>query len=89
MPLLSLKIKEFIKYYFLRIFQFGLDERNLDRELARLATRQTAEFILDNMLLATSLSGAENVLKFAMKHQKLDGLVCEFGVRSGRSVNFF
>jgi len=60
---------------------------NLEEAVYNLATRQSAEYVLANM---SSISGTADryfMLKYCVQRAMPDGLVLEFGVYNGDSVN--
>ena len=61
--------------------------KNLDFNLQKLASEQTAQFIEQNMLKCKSIYGRLALLTEAIKHIQFDGLVIETGVFQGKSIN--
>jgi Macrocin-O-methyltransferase (TylF) len=57
----------------------------LELELA--ARRSTAEYIMGRMRQAVLCSSRDEVLDLAVRHVAGDGLVCEFGVFEGQTIN--
>ena len=64
-----------------------IDSRNIERRRQRQALRETAEFVDQYMPLVQSLPDSAALLRFAVAQVEGEGLVCEFGVFSGRSIN--
>lgn len=52
-----------------------------------LATASSARFFAEHMRMARNLIHAETLLRYALKHCTLDGLVLEFGVFRGASLS--
>lgn len=66
-----------------------IDDQNLKHALQNLATRQTAEYIQSNMPEVQSVESREAVHDVAISKTFIeDGLVMEFGVFSGESINY-
>lgn len=64
------------------------NNKDLKRELARYATEKSAEYIREKMPGVQSVSSVFSVHDVAIKKAMIiDGLVLEFGVFSGRSIN--
>jgi len=51
------------------------------------AGTSSADFAIDNLAKATIVRGRDSLLLEALKHAKGDGLVCEFGVYKGHTLN--
>lgn len=60
---------------------------NIDAELARRAAAQTAEYVERHMAQAPSFAWRFDLLAHALERVR-DGLVLEFGVEDGESINF-
>lgn len=61
---------------------------NLRRKLQDAATASTAEYIRDKMSTIQSVNSLFKVHDVALAAVELDGLILEFGVHSGRTVNY-
>jgi hypothetical protein len=63
--------------------------QDLKRELQRMATQRTAEYIRMNMKRIQSVRDAHSVHDVSIARAKIErGLVLEFGVFSGNSINY-
>ena len=62
--------------------------RDIEAELQRQALHSTAEFVGRDMDAATAVDGHGEVLEYALKRMTLNGLICEFGVADGHTINF-
>jgi Macrocin-O-methyltransferase (TylF) len=62
---------------------------NLRHELNRIAVRETAQFVNQNLTQAMFFGDRGSVQEFALSNIELDGLNLEFGVYQGKSINFF
>ena len=62
--------------------------KDLSMETQKIATKTSALYIYKNMLMAKPLETDLEVLKYASSQASQNGLVLEFGVFSGRSINF-
>lgn len=62
--------------------------RNLRTELYHLARRQTAEYISQKMISTPAVDSDTKVHDIAINAASKDGLVLEFGVFSGRTINY-
>jgi len=51
------------------------------------AATSSADFAIRNLTKATAIRIREDLLREAMKHARHDGLVCEFGVYKGHTLN--
>ena len=60
-------IKKFIKYFIYRIFRIGLPEHHLELELKRLATSETAKYIIENMPTVTGVKDRLDVHRKSLK----------------------
>jgi len=56
-------------------------------EIMHMATRETAEFVLENLPDLEGLSDAFHVLDVAFENASVDGIFLEFGVYSGATIN--
>lgn len=64
------------------------DAHNIERELQRIARRETAEFVLKEDLLKTKVfSDKFELLSYAVSMIKVEGLILEFGVYEGETIN--
>lgn len=64
------------------------DLGNIKIELQRGATRTTAEFVAEQMARVQSVASWQAVHDLAASHALSDGLVLEFGVYSGKTINY-
>jgi hypothetical protein len=64
------------------------DARNIERQLQRRALNDTAEFVEKNMIKTKSYPDNLSLLGAAINLAKKDGLFIEFGVYSGKTINF-
>lgn len=62
--------------------------RNIQMKRQEIALQETAEFVNRNMYFVDSFPDDLSLLKHALSLAKLNGLFCEFGVYSGRTINF-
>jgi hypothetical protein len=71
-------------------FLHFLDGQNIERKLQDLALEDTARFVAERMSGVRSFPNDFEVLRHAWQHvdPKRDGLVCEFGVYRGTTINF-
>lgn len=67
-----------------------LEGRNITRARQRLALEQTVEFIEDNLPATISFDNRYSLLKHLVRFipSTENGLLCEFGVAGGKSINF-
>lgn len=64
------------------------DSRNIPRELKRRALQETCDFISENVTnVPFNHENQMEILKFAIKKAKIDGLWMEFGVYRGQTIN--
>lgn len=65
------------------------DSKNIERELQKIATKETAEFILGEELLKVNAYNTKfELLSYALSLIEIEGPICEFGVYMGRTINF-
>ncbi len=81
------------KYFLKRLKQFFQNTdfeavRDINVELQRMATAETARFVERNMAGVSSVKSWQEVHAAAANVARKGGLVLEFGVFSGRSINF-
>ena len=71
-------------------FLHFLDGQNIERKLQDLALEDTARFIQANLSNVPAFKNDFEVLKHALAQAKLDddGLICEFGVFRGTTINY-
>lgn len=62
--------------------------RNIEMKRQEIALQETAEFVNQQMPLVESFPDNFSLLKHALSLVQLNGLYCEFGVYSGRTINF-
>ena len=87
----KLIFKKLFKKIFTRIIRssvFKDYQLDLVNRIENISTQETAEYVLQKMEKVPWVETREDVHLFAMKHKKLEGLVCEFGVYKGDSINF-
>ncbi len=74
-----------------RILHF-LDGQNIERKLQDMALEETACFVKENMQGAKALRNDFELLRYAWEQlgpeQSSKGLICEFGVYRGTTINF-
>lgn len=61
--------------------------QNIKQRLQNIASMETAEFIIKNMNSVPALNVTLNILDLAFSKCTIEGLIIEFGVYSGRTVN--
>jgi len=64
------------------------DARDIKRALQRRALEETAEFVAENMEMVVPYAHRFALYEATLKRIAFDGLVCEFGVFQGESINF-
>lgn len=64
-----------------------LNNNSLNAELSRRTAAEAAEYIMKNMDLALSFDEPSKLMHFAMGKAERPGLVMEFGVYKGESIN--
>ncbi|SAK84314.1 Demethyldecarbamoylnovobiocin O-methyltransferase [Caballeronia calidae] len=64
-----------------------LRDQNIQAALQRRALEETIDYVERKMLGVDSVTSAHELLSKALSMVKGDGLVCEFGVFSGKSIN--
>ena len=70
-------------------FLHFFDGQNIERKLQDLALEETARFVMDNLAGAPAFKNDFALLKYAMGKANLaTGLLCEFGVFRGTTINF-
>lgn len=62
--------------------------QDIQSELYRQATEETAAYVKEHMLGATCFDSRFELLEAALQQAKVQGLYLEFGVFNGRSINF-
>ena len=65
-----------------------LSPNNINSAIRRMATNSSAEYAYNNMLNASVLGSSLDVHDFALKQKLPSGLALEFGVYSGKSINY-
>jgi len=68
-------------------FLHFLDGQNIERKLQDLALEDTARYIAANLPDKPAFKNDFALLQFALEKVKLDGLLCEFGVFQGTTIN--
>jgi hypothetical protein len=61
---------------------------NIATQLWKNATKETADYVEKNMLHAKSYANRSRLLEMALSKANVDGLYLEFGVQTGKSINF-
>lgn len=71
-------------------FLHFLDGQNIQRKLQDIALEESARFVMENMEGVPSFPNDFALLEHAWQHvdSDCDGLVCEFGVWRGTTINF-
>lgn len=64
------------------------DRKNLEYQMTRLSSMETARYIMKNMEKVKSFSCIEDLWTFAIEQVSIEGMYLEFGVYLGRSINF-
>ena len=64
------------------------DSKNIDRFRQRQALAESAAFVDEHMTSVRSFPDGFALMAHAMQAASVEGLVCEFGVASGRSINY-
>ncbi|HOP95650.1 MAG: TylF/MycF/NovP-related O-methyltransferase [Dictyoglomaceae bacterium] len=83
-------IKNYIKKKLYNFVTYILDDdaHNIDRELQRIAKRETAEFILkENLIKTKAFNDRLELLSYAVSTIEVEGLILEFGVYQGETIN--
>jgi Methyltransferase domain len=72
------------------LFLHHLDGQNIERKLQDLALEETARFVMAHFAGVPAFKNDFELLRHAFQFAKLDddGLVCEFGVYRGRTINY-
>jgi len=65
-----------------------LDDRNIKRRLQRNALAETAEYVEQNMIKTRSFDNKFNLIKYSLDLAENNGLIMEFGVWKGTTINF-
>jgi predicted O-methyltransferase YrrM len=85
-------IKKILKKKVYQIFNniLDLDAKNIDRALQRKALESTVNFILTEkrLLKSTTFANKLELLKHAINEITVDGLIMEFGVYKGETINY-
>src|SRR5581483_293456 len=71
-------------------FLHFLDGQNIERKLQDIALEESARFVMEHMSGVPALPNDFEVLRHAwqrVNHER-DGLICEFGVSRGTTINF-
>jgi hypothetical protein len=71
-------------------FLHFLDGQNIERKLQDIALEETARFVIEHMNGVPSFGSDFELLRHAWQYVNLeqDGLICEFGVWRGTTINF-
>ncbi len=87
-----INLKSLIKRKIVNLFNHILEEdaRNIDRALQKKALESTVNFILSEKRLLKSRVFANkfDLLKYAISQITIDGLILEFGVYKGQTINY-
>jgi hypothetical protein len=87
-----IKIKDYIKTKIENIFEYLMrkESQNIERELQRIALRETCLFILESGLIKSkAFKDRFELLKYSISQISIkDGLILEFGVYKGETINF-
>jgi Macrocin-O-methyltransferase (TylF) len=72
------------------LFLHFLDGQNIERKLQDLALEETARFVAANFDGVPAFKNDFELLRHAVQNARLDddGLICEFGVYRGTTINF-
>lgn len=84
-------VKKYIKSKLINLHNYLLDEdsKNLERGLQRITLKETAEFILqEGLIKVPAFSNKFDLLKYAISNIEVEGLILEFGVYKGETINF-
>lgn len=65
------------------------DRKNLAHQLTRMAAMESADYIVKNMMKVRSFPKVQELWEYALNAVNVKGLYLEFGVYSGRSINYF
>jgi hypothetical protein len=90
---IKLFFRDFFKKNLFTIGKFigeGFNEStpSLKKNLEMHAINTTANYVLNNMSSSIMFVNHNELLKFAIKRSRPDGLILEFGVYKGRTLNF-
>ncbi|MDG0794590.1 class I SAM-dependent methyltransferase [Cohnella ginsengisoli] len=84
----------YIPYGFERAFEKFAQEthqkeyKDIGLQMQKIALKETATFVLENMFSAKQYWGRMDLLKAALEHVTIKGLYLEFGVYKGESINY-
>jgi hypothetical protein len=72
------------------LFLHHLDGQNIERKLQDMALEETARFVAANFAGVPAFKSDFELLRHAFQSARLDddGLICEFGVHRGRTINY-
>jgi predicted O-methyltransferase YrrM len=65
-----------------------LRDQNIQAARQRKALEETTDYIQINMADVDSVTSADELLSRSLALMKIDGLICEFGVYTGKSINY-
>jgi len=86
------RFKKLVKKYMIKLANHILDEdaKNIDRALQRKALESTVNFILNEKKLIKSrvFKNRFELLEYSISQITINGLIMEFGVYQGESINF-
>ena len=63
------------------------DKLDIFEEMEHIACRESAEYALKHMLTTRRFANSAELLAYAVANTSIDGLFCEFGVYSGKTIN--
>lgn len=85
------RIKKFLNITFKKIFfdRFAkYSSLDINLQIQKRALESTVDYVIENMTHAQTFTDNLNLLEWAISKATLDGLVIEFGVWQGATVNF-
>ncbi|QNK58368.1 TylF/MycF/NovP-related O-methyltransferase [Paenibacillus sp. PAMC21692] len=62
--------------------------RNINLQMKKIALKQTAEFVIDNMLTAKQYENRYDLMSAMLDNDFIEGSILEFGVFEGASINY-
>lgn len=84
----GIKRKVFDKIMGIIEFNNAKEAKNIERQLQKNALLSTVEFVEKNMIKTRSFKNKFNLLKYSLDLAKNEGLILEFGVFEGLTINF-
>lgn len=84
------RIKRKVSEKIIGIIEFNnaKESRNIERQLQKNALLSTVEFVEKNMIKIRSFENKFDLLKYSLDLAKNEGLILEFGVFEGITINF-